>query len=148
MVGALTQAAVAGLLLAVGAGSLGWLLVVVTLTAGLPLGLIGLANKNAVYVQADPARTASSAGLLRTFTYLGAIVAMPVIGLAFPSRADTAGLHTLALVMLGLAVVLLVLTPADRGLRRVGSGDARHGRRPRWTRRIRARRRASVDSQG
>ncbi|MGY1804424.1 MFS transporter [Blastococcus sp. SYSU D00922] len=120
LVGAATQAVVAGLLLVLGPESPSWLLVAIPLTAGIPLGLIGLANQNAVYVQADPARTASSAGLLRTFSYLGAIVAAGAIGLAYPDRADTAGLHDLAFLMLGLSAALLALTVADRGVRRVG----------------------------
>ncbi|MGY1715011.1 hypothetical protein ACI78R_11185 [Geodermatophilus sp. SYSU D01106] len=134
VVGALGQASVAGLLLLLAPGSPVWLLVAVTVLAGLPLGLVGLANQTAVYVQSDPARTASSAGLLRTFSYLGAIVATGAIALAFPQRAGTGGLHALAWGVLGLAGALLVLTAADRGLRHLGRdaglGGARGHRVP------------------
>ncbi|WP_372343472.1 hypothetical protein [Streptomyces sp. KL116D] len=56
------------------ADSPGWLLVLVGVAFGIPQGLNGLANQNALHAQADPARMAS-AGLLRTFTYLGALLA-------------------------------------------------------------------------
>ena len=139
VVGAVGQVGVAGLLLLLGPASELWLLLAVALVAGLPLGLIGLANQTAVYAQADPARTGSSAGLLRTSLYLGAIVATPTIGLAFPRQADTPGLHVLAVVMLGLTALLVVLTVLDRSLGRIGrapdtpagAGTARSVRRRR-----------------
>ena len=58
---------------------------------GVPQGLISLANQNALYHQADPARIGASAGLLRTFIYLGAIVASAANAAAFRHGADTAG---------------------------------------------------------
>ena len=116
VVGAVAQVALAGLLLLLGPHSPVWMLVAVALLAGLPQGLANLANQNAVYHQADPARVASSAGLLRTFFYLGAIVAATVNGAVLTPVADTAGLHDLALVMLAAAVLFLVLTVADRSL--------------------------------
>ena len=57
--------------------------------------------------------------MLRTFFYLGAIVAATATGVAFDRGADTAGLHRLALFMLGAAVAFLVLTLVDRSLRGV-----------------------------
>ncbi len=69
------SAAQAGLLLLLSHPSAIWLLVAVTLVFGIPQGLNSLANQNAVYYQADPARLGSSSGLLRTFTYLGAMIA-------------------------------------------------------------------------
>ena len=107
------------LLLLLTAGSPIWVVVLVAVVAGVPQGLNNLANQNAVYHQADPQRIGSSAGLLRTFFYLGAIVASTVTGVAFRGVADTAGLHRLALCMLVAAVAFLVLTLVDRSLRRV-----------------------------
>ena len=64
------------------------LLVVAVAGAGLVVqGLIGLANQNALYRQADPDRLGSSAGLLRTFMYLGAMLAAAANAAAFPDRA-------------------------------------------------------------
>lgn len=121
VVGGLAQVAVAVLLLTLGPQSALWLVVVVALVAGIPQGVVNLANQNAVYHQADPERLASSAGLLRTFFYLGAITSSTTAGLAFGPRADTAGLHTLALVMLVAAVLHLAVTLADRSLGRVAT---------------------------
>ena len=118
-VGAAAQVVLAGLLLLLDDHSAIWLIVVVALVAGIPQGLNNLANQNAVYHQAEPERIGSSAGLLRTFFYLGAIVASTATGVAFDRGADTAGLHRLALFMLGAAVAFLVLTLVDRSLRGV-----------------------------
>jgi hypothetical protein len=87
---------------------------------GLPQGLVNLANQNALYQQADPERIGASAGLLRTFFYLGAILSSSMSGLFFGRTASTRGLHDLAWFMLASAAVLLVLTLVDRSLRRVG----------------------------
>jgi MFS family permease len=119
LVGCVAQVVVAVLLLVLGPHSALWLVVVIALVAGIPQGVVNLANQNAVYHQADPQRLASSAGLLRTFFYLGAITSSTTAGLTFGPRADTAGLHVLALVMLVAAVLCLIVTLADRSLRRV-----------------------------
>ncbi len=119
LVGAATQVVVAGLLLTLGSASALWLVVVVALVAGVPQGLNNLANQNAVYHQATPERIGSSAGLLRTFYYLGAIVASTAGGVFLSPRADTPGLHQLAWFMLGAAALFVVVTLADRSLGRV-----------------------------
>jgi sugar phosphate permease len=119
LVGAVTQVVVAGLLLALGSASPLWLLVAVAVVAGVPQGLNNLANQNALYHQAPPDRIGSSAGLLRTFYYLGAIVASTAGGVVLSPHADTPGLHDLAWFMLGAAALFVVVTLADRSLGRV-----------------------------
>lgn len=116
LAGAVALVAVCALLLVLDARSPLWLIVVVAALAGVPQGLNNLANQNALYAQADPDRMGSSAGLLRTCMYLGAIVASAVTAAAFPVSADTPGLHVLALVMGGCAVALLALVVVDRTL--------------------------------
>lgn len=96
-----------------------WTLLLVALIFGLPQGLNSLALQNSVYFQADPARTASSAGLLRTFSYLGSMVASSATAASFGEHADTAGMHELAWVMLGASILYLLLTVFDRSLGRV-----------------------------
>lgn len=123
--GAVGQVAVAALLLVLDAGSALWLILALSLVAGLPQGLNNLANQNAVYHQADPARIGSSAGLMRTFFYLGAIIASATTGVVFRDGATTPGMHELAIVMLAAAALFLVLTLLDRSLARVvRAGDA------------------------
>jgi hypothetical protein len=124
--GAVGQVVVAAALLFVDAGTAILVLLVVAVLAGVPQGLNNLANQNAVYVQADQSRLGSSAGLMRTFFYLGAITASATNGIVFRDGATTEGMHELALVMLVAAAVFLVLTLADRSLRRVRP-DSRPG---------------------
>ncbi|HEX4250662.1 MAG TPA: MFS transporter [Pseudonocardia sp.] len=122
-VGAATQIlACAGLLL-LGPGSALWWLIGVGLVVGVPQGLVNLANQSAIYHQADPAHTGTTAGLYRMFFYLGAISAAAANGVFFSDRADTPGLHHLGLFIGGCAVLFLVLTVADRSLRRIGERD-------------------------
>ncbi|MFE2598493.1 MFS transporter [Streptomyces sp. NPDC059396] len=116
VVGAAVQLAACALLLVLGDHTAVWILVTVTALLGLPQGLISLANQNALYHQADPARMGASSGLLRTFMYLGAMVSSSATGAFFGRRATTEGLHGLAVFMLAAAAVLLVLTVADRSL--------------------------------
>ncbi|MGW7402690.1 MFS transporter [Streptomyces sp. NPDC054833] len=116
VVGALVQMTGCAALLLVGAGSPVWLLLAVGAVLGVPQGLIGLAAQNALYRQADPARIASAAGLLRTFMYLGALGASAATAAFFPHRADTPGLHALALFMLAGSALLLATTLPDRSL--------------------------------
>jgi sugar phosphate permease len=97
-----------------------WVLVVLSLVLGVPQGLVSLANQNALYHQAEPERIGASAGLLRTFTYLGALVASAANGAFFGTAVDTTGLHELAGFLVGCAALLLVLTLVDRSLRSVG----------------------------
>jgi sugar phosphate permease len=96
-----------------------WLLVGIGVLAGFPQGLNGLANQNALYHQADPARMGYSAGLLRTCTYLGALVAAAANASFFRHGADTTGLHRLSWFQLVIGVLLLMVTLLDRTLHHV-----------------------------
>jgi MFS family permease len=120
LVGSATQIVACAMLLLLSPRSAIWLLVVVTMLVGIPQGLNSLANQNAVYHQADPARMGSSAGLLRTFTYLGAIGASAANGSFLKRTADTAGLHHLAVFVLAVAALFLAMTVLDRSLPRIG----------------------------
>lgn len=100
-----------------------WVLVAFAALVGVPQGLNGLANQNALYRQADPARMGTAAGLLRTSMYLGAMASSAAVAAAFPNGALTDGLHHLAVPMLVCAVLLLAVTVADRSLRKK-PGDA------------------------
>ncbi len=97
-----------------------WLLVVLSAVVGIPHGLIGPAHQNALYAQADPARMGSTAGLLRTFMYIGALFAAAASAVFFRGGATSSGLHAMAWWLIGVAAVFLVLCTADRSLGRVG----------------------------
>ncbi|ROS23917.1 MFS transporter [Cellulomonas sp. PhB150] len=120
VVGSLTLLLVCGLLLAVDAETAIVVLVVLALLAGVPQGLNSLANQNALYHQADEGRIAASAGLLRTFTYLGAIASSAATATFFDDGATTPGLHELTVFMVAVSAALVVLTLLDRSLRRTG----------------------------
>ncbi|MFI0728840.1 MFS transporter [Streptomyces sp. NPDC021225] len=123
VVGALGQIAACATMLLLRPDSPVWLLIAVALLFGIPQGLNNLALQNAVYHQADPERIGSSAGLMRTFFYLGAIVASSAYGAFYGTRADTGGLHGLAWFMLAVAAVFLAVTVVDRSLGRIGADD-------------------------
>lgn len=119
LIGALGQIAGCVLMLVLTAASPLWMLLLIAVVFGIPQGAAGLALQNSVYHQADPERTGSSAGLLRTFAYVGSMVASATTAAAFGPHASTAGMHTLAWVMLAAAVLFLLVTIAGRGLRRL-----------------------------
>lgn len=100
------------------------MLLAVALIFGVPQGLNSLALQNSVYFQADPARVGTSSGLLRTFIYLGSMVASAASATAFGQHADTGGMHHLAWFMLGAGALFLLLTVFDRGLRRVATAGS------------------------
>jgi MFS family permease len=116
VVGSLAQLVAIILLFALDGDSPLWLPVLIALILGIPQGLNNLANQNALYFQAEPERIAASAGLSRTFGYLGAIAASAATGAFFGATADTAGLHHLALFLVGVAALFLIVTLADRSL--------------------------------
>ncbi|GAA2678537.1 MFS transporter [Streptomyces lunalinharesii] len=118
LVGAVGQIVACLVMLTLSGRSPLWTLLLVALLFGVPQGLNNLALQNSVYFQADPARTASSAGLLRTFAYLGSMVASSATAASFGRRVDTGGMHHLAWVMLGAGVLYLLLTVFDRTLGR------------------------------
>lgn len=120
LVGAVSQIVGCVLMLLLDAHSAIWLPVLIAAVNGLPQGLNSLANQNAVYYQADPARVGASAGLLRTFAYLGAMVASAAYGSFFRDGAGTAGLHHFAVFLIVVAALLLAVILADPSLSRVG----------------------------
>ncbi len=121
IVGGLGQLIASALLLLMDSHAAIWLLLVAACAMGIPQGLNNLANQNAIYYQADPARIASSAGLLRTFFYFGAIGSAAAGGTFLSHGTGATGLHHLAIFMVVAAVLFVALTLADRSLRRVGT---------------------------
>lgn len=105
-----------GLLLFVGENT--WLAALVGLGAifGVGQGLTGVTNQTALYGQSPAEQMGTASGLFRTAQYLGAITASALIALCFGPHADSAGLHRLALVLIGIGGLLLVVTACDRAL--------------------------------
>ncbi|CAK7283684.1 MFS transporter [Streptomyces misionensis] len=124
LVGAAGQIVACLVMLTLGTGSALWALLLVALVFGIPQGLNNLALQNSVYFQADPERVASSAGLLRTFAYIGSMIASSATAASFGRGADTGGMHQLAWIMLGAGVLYLLVTVLDRTLGRVAPAPA------------------------
>lgn len=123
LLGALAIAAAAALLLLMDANTSVWLLLLMAALLGVANGLTGFANQASLYVQAPAAEIAVASGLYRTFAYIGAIFSSSLIGITFGAAATDAGLHTLAWVMAGIGLALLVITVADRRIPRGTVGE-------------------------
>ncbi|MFT8317581.1 MAG: MFS transporter [Sporolactobacillus sp.] len=94
-------------------------LIVIVLVLGIPQGLLNLANQNAVYYQARKEQIGASAGLLRTFMYLGAIVASSANGIFLKQGAGSIGMHHVTSFMVIVGGLLAILTIADCSLKKV-----------------------------
>jgi sugar phosphate permease len=91
---------------------------------GLPMAFNNLALQATVYAEAPQGHTGVAAGLFQTCRYLGAIMSTALLGLAFEQEVSTAGLHTVAVIMAGLAVILTVVAYG------AGSSAGRRGAEP------------------
>lgn len=92
----------------------------IILLLGIPQGLMGLANQNAVYHQAVPKQIGTSAGLLRTFMYMGAMLASAANGLFLKSGATSTGIHHLSIFTIVIGIILIMIIISDRSLSKVG----------------------------
>lgn len=113
----LSLLASAGVLLLSGSGWIGWV-VVVTAVFGVAQGAAGAANQTALYVQAPADQLGTAAGLLRTFGYVGSIASSAITGVVFRSEVSDRGVHTIALIMIGVSLALVLLTITDHVLLR------------------------------
>ncbi|MBF4628949.1 MFS transporter [Curtobacterium flaccumfaciens] len=91
---------------------------------GVPQALASVSNQAALYRLVPAEYIGTAAGLSRTAVYIGAIAASSLIGSVFGQAPTTPDLHVLAWVILGVAVLLTVLTLADRRLRDADAGRA------------------------
>lgn len=91
---------------------------------GVPQALASVSNQAALYRLVPAEYIGTAAGLSRTAVYIGAIAASSLIGGVFGQAPTTPDLHVLAWVILGVAVLLTVLTLADRRLRDADAGRA------------------------
>jgi MFS family permease len=106
----------AGALLLSSSAWIGWV-VVVTLVFGVAMGAGAAGNQTALYGQAPAEQLGTASGLLRTFGYIGSIAASAITGIVFHTRVSDHGMRLIAWIMVGVSVVLVLLTLADRTLR-------------------------------
>lgn len=120
IVGSLFQFIAMILLLWTNASSSLIFLAIIVLLLGIPQGMLSLGNQNAVYYQASNDQIGASAGLLRTFMYMGALLASSANGLFLKPQAMTAGIHDLAIFGGCISFLLILITLLDRTLNKVG----------------------------
>jgi len=92
-------------------------IVVITLLFGVALGTAASGNQIALYTQAPPDQLGVASGLFRTFGYVGSIASSAITGIVFHSGVSDGGVHTIAVIMIGVSVVAVLLSVLDRKLR-------------------------------
>jgi MFS family permease len=103
-------------------------IIAVTLVFAVTLGTTTVGNQTALYTQAPPDQVGTASGLYRTFSYVGSIASSVITAITFRTRVDDQGLHTIAYILAGVAVVVVAMTVLDRSL------PARPGTTPRFAR--------------
>ena len=96
-----------------------WLAVtlVITVLLGFAQGAAS-ANQLALYAQAPPEVLGTASGLMRSFGYFGSIASSAITGIVFRHHVSDSGITTIALIMAGASVVLLLISVLDRTLPR------------------------------
>ena len=94
---------------------------------GLVAGFGNVTNQTVLYIEAPAEKVGTASGLLRTFGYIGSIAAATITGVAFRARVSDAGLHLVAVILIGTGLVVLLLTLLDRQLA-VPEQDRPHSR--------------------
>jgi predicted MFS family arabinose efflux permease len=116
ILGALIALGVAVTLRLLVVGTALWIIVVVTVAFGCTVSLNSVGNQGALYAQSPGDDVGTAAGLMRTFSYLGAILASSLISLSYAQGVTDAGLHSIADVLIVSSGLLVALTLLDRTL--------------------------------
>ena len=85
---------------------------------GVVVGTTSVGNQTALYLQSPPESLGTASGLSRTFGYIGSIASATITSIVFHTRVSDAGLHDMALILVGVAAVVLLMTLFDRHLAR------------------------------
>ncbi|WP_306215926.1 MFS transporter [Actinoplanes sp. RD1] len=91
-------------------------IIAVTVAFGVTVSLGAVGNQGALYAQSPAHDAGTAAGLMRTASYLGAILASSLISLSYAHGVTDAGLHSIATVLVAGSTVLLLITALDRRL--------------------------------
>jgi MFS family permease len=91
-------------------------LIGMSLLFGFANGFSGFANQAALYTQTPADEVAVASGLYRTSSYIGAIFSSSLIGITFGKAATDLGFHTLAWVIAGIGVAVLLMAILDRSI--------------------------------
>ena len=91
-------------------------LVGVMVLFGAVVGTTSVGNQTALYLQSPPESLGTASGLSRTFGYIGSIASATITSIVFHARVSDSGLHDMALILVGVAAVVLLMTLLDREL--------------------------------
>jgi MFS family permease len=94
------------------------LLIGVMILFGVVVGTTSVSNQTALYLQAPRDSVGTASGLSRTFGYIGSIASATITSIVFHARVSDSGLHDMALILVGVAAVVLLMTVFDRHLPR------------------------------
>jgi MFS family permease len=83
---------------------------------GIAVGTTTVANQTALYIQCPHEVLGTASGLLRTFGYIGSIASATITSIVFRTRVSDHGLHTMALILVGVGAIVLLMVIADREL--------------------------------
>ncbi|WP_196590152.1 MFS transporter [Pectinatus frisingensis] len=90
----------------------------ITFLFGIAMGLMLSANQTALYMQSSENNIGVTAGLFRTFGYIGSIGSSALIGTVFTPAVTDAGMRTIALLIIMTSLVSLILTVMDKKISR------------------------------
>ena len=93
-------------------------LVGVMVLFGVVIGTTSVGNQTALYLQSPPENLGTASGLSRTFVYIGSIASATITSIVFHAHVSDAGLHDMAIILVGIAAVVLLMTLLDRQLPR------------------------------
>jgi sugar phosphate permease len=87
------------------------------------MGTAASGNQIALYTQAPADQIGTASGLLRTFGYVGSIASSAITGIVFHAGVSDHGLHIIGWIMVGVSAILVLVSLADRTLRRAGQAE-------------------------
>jgi MFS family permease len=85
---------------------------------GVVVGTTSVGNQTALYLQSPRESLGTASGLSRTFGYIGSIASATITSVVFHASVSDAGLHDMALILVGVAAVVFLMTLLDRQLAR------------------------------
>jgi MFS family permease len=98
-------------------------IIAITLAFGVAMGTAASGNQIALYTQAPADQIGTASGLLRTFGYVGSIASSAITGIVFHAGVSDHGLHIIGWIMVGVSAILVLVSLADRTLRRAGQAE-------------------------
>ena len=88
--------------------------IVITVFFGVTMGTMAIGNQTSLYALAPANEIGTASGLLRTSGYIGTIASSAIINLIFKQGVSDSGVHSFAIIMIVVSVLVLLLTLTDR----------------------------------